>query len=258
MNREWSFHVDAQTFDRWTAAVAHHPSRRGAVRLLAGALLGGLLTHRATVPAAAQRPDRDGDGLYDDDETDIYGTNPDVYDTDGDGVGDGEEVYVGTDPRPPVGGGGACPAGQADCGNGCIGITSDALNCGDCGVFCDFAGGRHCEGGVCVANTPAGCAAGLTACGPTCVDLLTDQNNCGSCGRVCGASESCFGGACLASSQGGGRYVDRCAQMYVFGRECNGTCVDLDVDPNNCGRCGKVCTGPGYSGACVWGGCWRN
>jgi hypothetical protein len=49
-------------------------------------------------PDTAERPDRDGDGLYDDDETDVYFTDPDVYDSDGDGSGDGEEVYYGTDP----------------------------------------------------------------------------------------------------------------------------------------------------------------
>jgi hypothetical protein len=45
--------------------------------------------------------DRDGDGLLDVDETDVYGTDPDVFDTDGDGVGDGEEVFFGTDPLDP-------------------------------------------------------------------------------------------------------------------------------------------------------------
>ena len=58
----------------------------------------------------------------------------------------------------------------------------------------------------------------------------------------------------LASAQGD--YVDPCTQIYAGGRLCNGTCVDLHVDPNNCGACGRVCTGPVYSGACVWGGCW--
>jgi hypothetical protein len=42
--------------------------------------------------------DSDGDGLYDTDETSVYGTNPGVYDTDGDGTGDGAEVYYGTNP----------------------------------------------------------------------------------------------------------------------------------------------------------------
>jgi hypothetical protein len=52
----------------------------------------------APAPAPGERPDRDQDGLYDDDETGVYGTNPDVVDSDGDGSGDGEEVYLGTDP----------------------------------------------------------------------------------------------------------------------------------------------------------------
>jgi hypothetical protein len=49
-------------------------------------------------PPPEQRPDRDGDGLFDDDETDVYGTDPDNPDTDGDDVDDGKEVWIGTDP----------------------------------------------------------------------------------------------------------------------------------------------------------------
>ena len=36
--------------------------------------------------------DTDGDGLFDDDETDIYGTDPNKADTDGDGMNDGDEL----------------------------------------------------------------------------------------------------------------------------------------------------------------------
>ncbi len=36
--------------------------------------------------------DTDGDGMPDDDETDIYGTDPNNADTDGDGISDGDEV----------------------------------------------------------------------------------------------------------------------------------------------------------------------
>ncbi|MCK6517338.1 hypothetical protein L6R46_20035, partial [Myxococcota bacterium] len=44
-------------------------------------------------------PDTDGDGLDDDDETSIYGTDPLNPDTDGDGLDDGEEVLTHeTDP----------------------------------------------------------------------------------------------------------------------------------------------------------------
>lgn len=49
----------------------------------------------------SDRPDRDNDGLYDDDETDVYGTDPDDPDTDGDGSDDGLEVFNGTDPLDP-------------------------------------------------------------------------------------------------------------------------------------------------------------
>ena len=89
-------------FDQWTLAVTRGPTRRGALRLMAGGLIGGLLArHGASFANAAQRPDRDGDGLYDDDETDVYGTDPDNPDTDGDGIDDGQEVFDGTDPRAP-------------------------------------------------------------------------------------------------------------------------------------------------------------
>jgi hypothetical protein len=46
--------------------------------------------------------DTDGDGLTDDDEINIYGTDPGNPDTDGDGLNDGEEVNThGTDPLDP-------------------------------------------------------------------------------------------------------------------------------------------------------------
>lgn len=49
-------------------------------------------------PPPEQLPDRDGDQLFDQDETDVYSTDPDNPDTDGDGVNDGKEVWIGTDP----------------------------------------------------------------------------------------------------------------------------------------------------------------
>ncbi|MDQ3779164.1 MAG: hypothetical protein M3354_01265 [Chloroflexota bacterium] len=43
--------------------------------------------------------------MGDADETYTYGTAPAAFDTDGDGVGDGEEVLVfGTDPTDPASG----------------------------------------------------------------------------------------------------------------------------------------------------------
>jgi hypothetical protein len=43
--------------------------------------------------------DTDNDGLRDYDETDIYGTDPENSDSDGDGYPDGEEVKRGFDPN---------------------------------------------------------------------------------------------------------------------------------------------------------------
>ena len=48
------------------------------------------------------KTDSDRDGLYDEDEEDIYGTDPENPDTDGDGLKDGEEVKTySTDPKNP-------------------------------------------------------------------------------------------------------------------------------------------------------------
>lgn len=58
-----------------------------------------LLPTPAPLPPEQQRPDGDGDGLFDDDETNVYGTDPGRSDTDNDGVDDGEEVFNKTDPN---------------------------------------------------------------------------------------------------------------------------------------------------------------
>lgn len=132
--------MNPSTFDRWTAAIARQRSRRASLRLLAGVSLAGLLAPR---PArAAQRSDRDFDGLYDDDETDVYGTNPDLYDTDGDGAGDGEEVYYGANPLAADSYAGAVGDGN-DLGLGEPAGPSNTIEiapapCRGAGVYCDW------------------------------------------------------------------------------------------------------------------------
>jgi Bacterial TSP3 repeat len=51
---------------------------------------------------APQPKDTDGDGLSDDDEKNVYRTNPNRKDTDRDGRDDGSEVKNGTNPRVPL------------------------------------------------------------------------------------------------------------------------------------------------------------
>lgn len=52
-------------------------------------------------PARAVLKDSDFDNLTDESERNIYHTDPNVFDTDGDKVGDGEEVVSGTNPLDP-------------------------------------------------------------------------------------------------------------------------------------------------------------
>ena len=89
---ELEIETDSQTFARRNGAASRRRPRLVALCLLGAALVGLVLPIGGV---AAQRPD--GDGLFDD-EIYVYGTNPFAYDTDGDGSGDGQEVYDGTDP----------------------------------------------------------------------------------------------------------------------------------------------------------------
>ena len=149
--------MDAQSFDRLTAALARRPSRRRALGLLAGGGLAGFFGHLAsTSTLARQRSDRDGDGLYDDDETDYYGTDPLSA------PGGGGQTTGGGQPTggPPAGGGGVgerpgatgCAPGLTLCSGFCVDLTNDFYNCGLCNNPCF---GRddprtHCANNFCV------------------------------------------------------------------------------------------------------------
>lgn len=68
--------------------------------LSAAALISGGLSGFPSAGAAAIK-DSDFDQLTDESETGTYKTDPSVFDTDGDGVGDGEEIVSGTSPLDP-------------------------------------------------------------------------------------------------------------------------------------------------------------
>ncbi|MBL8128184.1 MAG: hypothetical protein U0Z70_19905 [Thermomicrobiales bacterium] len=87
-----------------------------AVALRPAAAAPGDYDYDGPASAGGATADTDGDGLFDADETGVYGTNPGLYDTDGDGSGDGEEVFYGSDPR--TAGGSTGTAGVDSDGDG--------------------------------------------------------------------------------------------------------------------------------------------
>jgi hypothetical protein len=132
-----------------------------------------------------------------------------------------------------VGGAGGCSTGVSCPGAGgalvCVDTSSDAANCGSCGMQC-------INESVCVLGE---CACGgqmPSVCAGHCKDLASDASNCGSCGTTCLAGVPCQDGACACPP----------AQL------CGGACVDLETNPSHCGACGVVC---GASAVCAEGAC---
>jgi len=125
--------------------------------------------------------------------------------------------------------------------------NTDSNNCGACGAVCPGV----CVTGVCqpACTLPGG--GGIVfqghssvgfACGGACIDPQIDRNNCGACGQVCGPTEACSNGKCVAPS---------CDSASTV---CNGACVNLALDRNNCGQCGNACPG-GALAVCIQGAC---
>jgi len=142
------------------------------------------------------------------------------------------------DDPPPDGidGGGPTDSGvmcNAMCNGGCVDTKTDPSNCGKCGKTC--ATGASCVQGTCQ------CTMGQSICGTSCVDLKNDLQNCGKCNMLCGNDAgpimgggmwSCVNGACqivCPMSDGGSK------------TECDGTCVDVQADNDNCGMCANAC-----------------
>jgi hypothetical protein len=129
----------------------------------------------------------------------------------------------------PDGGGGDGGACTAMCGNVCVDTKTDGNNCGKCGTVC--AMGATCVQGSCQ------CASGQMKCGATCVDPKTDDMNCGKCGQACGADAGAIMGGGMWKCTNGS-----CAIVCPMGKtECNGACVDVKTDFDNCGMCSNAC-----------------
>jgi len=154
-----------------------------------------------------------------------------------------------------------CPAGTADCdgigSNGCeVNVNGDVQNCGGCGIRCPTAPNAvaSCQNGVCA----LACQPGFSDCNANMVDgcevsLINNPSHCGSCFAACapqvpnGASV-CQGGVCRAVCNT--PFLD-CNNFVVDGCE-----VNSQINPQNCGVCGRVCP-QAQNGAstCVDGDC---
>ena len=140
------------------------------------------------------------------------------------------------------------------CAMSCTDTTSDAANCGGCGMRCapDHGVGQ-CAAGKC---NLMGCAPGFGDCDANgangCeVNLHVSPTDCGACGMGCSFPNGIAGCA-------DGCYLRSCN----FGwDDCNGNAKDgceksVLSDAKNCGACGNSCNGSPHShGTCVNAAC---
>lgn len=131
-----------------------------------------------------------------------------------------------------------CPGGQTLCSGVCYDLNTSVQACGTCGVSC--GDGEVCNEGVCT----LGCAAGYVACGDQCVNPQNDSDWCGATDPCdtsdtslqCAEGEICSAGTCELV----------CTDGTV---ECDGRCVDPDVDREFCGAEGN-CSGGNIGETC--------
>src|SRR4051812_15801623 len=77
-----------------------------------------------------------------------------------------------------------CLPGKVLCGDECVSLASDALNCGACARTCPA--NQLCSGGTCTSSCPQG----LATCDRSCVDLMLDHEHCGACSNACSSGAS--------------------------------------------------------------------
>jgi len=151
---------------------------------------------------------------------------------------------------------GTCDPGFVDCdlnaANGCeTNVDNDPVNCGTCGQVC--SAGSSCASGSCeVISCPPGtadCPGDVPGACQTPLGTLTDCGACGdSCNPVHVSVPACVNGSCevLACDVG---YAD-CDSSALNGCE-----TSVSNDTNNCGSCGRVCSGANGFAVCNGGAC---
>lgn len=152
-----------------------------------------------------------------------------------------------------------CGAGFLYCSGGCVDPSVSDKNCGACGNACDPMG----DGGSASPHAHYGCLnaeCGHEKCDDKyancdndlangCETSLLTTASCGACNKACDPGQTC-----RANNRGQPECV--CPPGETL---CGERCVNLGVDPTNCGGCGTDCSriGTNKNGAafCSYGSC---
>lgn len=170
-----------------------------------------------------------------------------------------------------------CAGGPAACCNTvCVDLTRDLTHCGRCATTCldGTRGSPGCCTGQCTdllsdvtncGTCGVRCTTGTrpACCGGGCVDLATNVDHCGTCNTPCtpatvphATAVACQTARCVATACEAGYTVAQgqcCEAARVCNpgpdatccgpgeRCCGNRCVDVSVDPNNCGGCNQQC-----------------
>ena len=110
-----------------------------------------------------------------------------------------------------------CPKGHTLCGKVCVqSLQTDANHCGKCDHACFI--GQNCTGGKCQ------CPTGSRLCGEECLPETT---------ACCAKGQKLCRGLCIPEA----------TPCCLLKEEtvCSDVCVDLELDDDNCGKCGRAC-----------------
>jgi hypothetical protein len=204
-------------------------SRRKALRLMGGVLLGGTF---ASIPGIAWAKPKPGMCKK------VKDCPP------GEACCNGVCTSLGTTENCFACGNKCSGADPICCGGICLNSTNNDRNCGCCECSCEQFG-QHC-------------------CNKLCVDWNTDNSNCGSCGRTCdpnppSCEENCSGCDCDKKQCPGQLILDPSGQTCncvcpagttACGNECCNSANCQTCDPNT-GRC----VGCPENFLCCDGGC---
>ncbi|MBN9160779.1 MAG: hypothetical protein J0I07_07445 [Myxococcales bacterium] len=162
--------------------------------------------------------------------------------------GDGVECILGTCGCKP----GLTQCQPSTCTNydmrACSALDVDDENCGACGHACPTGDDnpphtyRGCANSECdhykCERSWEDCNNDLQKDGCE-VDVDNDPNNCGACGFKCAAGQKCSEGQCLCEPG-----AQLCEFMQGDPPALKSYCFHVDVDPRNCGACGRACPIP--------------